>query len=159
RSLTAGSIFFGIQPSSSTRKGCGGKRGAVQTASLEDPGATPTWAELLGAPRTAGRGGRGDAWGGKETVETIKAEIRELAAHCTAALAEHWAPRLAVVISGLTPVVRAHAAERRRHGTLQFHDQLVLARRLLQDDAVRRRVRERYTRILIDEFQDTDPIQ
>src|SRR5699024_356372 len=30
RSLTAGSIFFGIQPSSSTRKGCGGKRGAVQ---------------------------------------------------------------------------------------------------------------------------------
>src|SRR5699024_5209561 len=42
------------------------------TASLEDPGATPTWAELLGAPRTAGRGGRGDAWGGKETVETIK---------------------------------------------------------------------------------------
>ena len=129
------------------------------TASLEDPGATPTWAELLGAPRTAGRGGRGDAWGGKETVETIKAEIRELAAHCTAALAEHWAPRLAVVISGLTPVVRAHAAERRRHGTLQFHDQLVLARRLLQDDAVRRRVRERYTRILIDEFQDTDPIQ
>src|SRR5690625_500761 len=32
RSLTAGSIFFGTQPSSSTRKGGGGKPGAVQRA-------------------------------------------------------------------------------------------------------------------------------
>ena len=48
-------------------------------------------------------------------------------------------------------------------GQLEFHDLLVLARGLLRDPehgwAVRRRLRERYTHLLLDEFQDTDPIQ
>ena len=52
---------------------------------------------------------------------------------------------------------------RRRAGELEFHDLLVLARAVLRDPEhgveVRRRLRERYTRLLLDEFQDTDPIQ
>jgi ATP-dependent exoDNAse (exonuclease V) beta subunit len=63
----------------------------------------------------------------------------------------------------LARAVRAAAEDRRREGRLQFHDLLVHARRLLQDPehgtAVRRAVRDRYRRLLIDEFQDTDPIQ
>jgi ATP-dependent exoDNAse (exonuclease V) beta subunit len=55
------------------------------------------------------------------------------------------------------------AADRRKAGELEFHDLLVLARLLLREPAagpeVRRRLRERYRRLLIDEFQDTDPIQ
>jgi ATP-dependent helicase/nuclease subunit A len=51
------------------------------------------------------------------------------------------------------------AAERRRDGLLDFHDLLVLARSLLRQTAVRVRLHERYRRILLDEFQDTDPIQ
>ena len=54
------------------------------------------------------------------------------------------------------------AEERRVDGRLDFHDLLVLARRLLRGPdgpAVRRRLGDRYRRLLLDEFQDTDPIQ
>ena len=45
-------------------------------------------------------------------------------------------------------------------GTLEFHDLLVLARRLLATDAdVRRTLHDRLRCLLLDEFQDTDPIQ
>lgn len=52
------------------------------------------------------------------------------------------------------------AEERRREGRLEFHDLLVLARRLLRERGdVRQALHERYRRLLLDEFQDTDPIQ
>ena len=52
------------------------------------------------------------------------------------------------------------AEARAAAGTLEFHDLLVLARRLLATDpGARRRLHERYRRVLLDEFQDTDPIQ
>lgn len=54
----------------------------------------------------------------------------------------------------------ADAEARRCEGRLEFHDLLVLARAVLRADAgVRRRLHDRYPRLLIDEFQDTDPIQ
>jgi ATP-dependent helicase/nuclease subunit A len=52
------------------------------------------------------------------------------------------------------------ALVRRDAGRLEFHDLLVLARRLLRTSpAARRAVHQRYRRLLLDEFQDTDPIQ
>ncbi len=55
------------------------------------------------------------------------------------------------------------ADERRRQGRLEFHDLLVRARGLLRHSeagpGVRTRLHQRYRRILLDEFQDTDPIQ
>ncbi|MGO9341235.1 MAG: UvrD-helicase domain-containing protein [Acidimicrobiales bacterium] len=55
------------------------------------------------------------------------------------------------------------ADDRKRAGQLEFHDLLVLARALLRDPkhgpAVRATLHERYQRLLLDEFQDTDPIQ
>jgi ATP-dependent helicase/nuclease subunit A len=50
-------------------------------------------------------------------------------------------------------------AERRRTGRLAFHDLLVLARELVHHPAARGELHQRYTHLLIDEFQDTDPIQ
>ncbi|MGA9278291.1 UvrD-helicase domain-containing protein, partial [Ilumatobacter sp.] len=54
-----------------------------------------------------------------------------------------------------------HAAERRVDaGVLDFHDLLVRARRMLTTDSeVRAALHDRYRRVLLDEFQDTDPIQ
>ena len=59
-----------------------------------------------------------------------------------------------------------HPRSRRRAqaaGRLEFHDLLVLARSVLRDPesgaVVRDRLHERYQRLLLDEFQDTDPIQ
>ena len=55
------------------------------------------------------------------------------------------------------------AAQRRRTGELEFHDLLVLTRDLLRDRGHGQRVRaalhERFRQLLLDEFQDTDPIQ
>ncbi|MEM8620767.1 MAG: UvrD-helicase domain-containing protein [Actinomycetota bacterium] len=52
------------------------------------------------------------------------------------------------------------ARERIANGGLEFHDLLVVARRLVRDHpSVRRELHHRYTRLLLDEFQDTDPIQ
>lgn len=55
------------------------------------------------------------------------------------------------------------ARARREEGRLEFHDLLVLARDLLRHPshgaAVRATLQQRYQRLLLDEFQDTDPIQ
>ena len=49
---------------------------------------------------------------------------------------------------------------RRGEGRLEFHDLLVLSRDLLRRDAsVRSALQSRFQRLLLDEFQDTDPIQ
>jgi ATP-dependent helicase/nuclease subunit A len=57
----------------------------------------------------------------------------------------------------------ASAEERRAAGRLEFHDLLVMSRGLLRDPVrgpgVRARLHDRYRRLLLDEFQDTDPIQ
>ncbi|MGH9012710.1 MAG: UvrD-helicase domain-containing protein [Acidimicrobiia bacterium] len=56
--------------------------------------------------------------------------------------------------------VRSYADERRREGRLEFHDLLVLARDVLRaQPAVRTALLDRFHALLIDEFQDTDPLQ
>jgi len=65
-----------------------------------------------------------------------------------------------LVVKLLTPAVEAFEAQRLRDGTLTFNDLLVRARDLLRDHpAVRRYFQRRFTHVLVDEFQDTDPIQ
>ena len=69
--------------------------------------------------------------------------------------------------SALAPILRALrqfaldcARRRKSAGVAGFHDLLVWARDLLRDNfEVRDHFRQRYTHLLIDEAQDTDPIQ
>jgi ATP-dependent helicase/nuclease subunit A len=57
-------------------------------------------------------------------------------------------------------VARAYAALKARHGVVDFQDLLVQARDLIRDDAgVRERLQRRFHFLLIDELQDTDPVQ
>ena len=108
------------------------------------------------------RGGLGiaAAWGGADG----KAEARAVAAAVDAALAEITEALsdavLCVLAGEVARFTLAAADERRREGRLEFHDLLVLARRLLRDSVdARVALHQRYSRLLIDEFQDTDPIQ
>jgi ATP-dependent helicase/nuclease subunit A len=56
--------------------------------------------------------------------------------------------------------VQAYRALKRQHSVVDFHDLLVRARDLLRDHPeVRNRLQERYRFLLIDELQDTDPVQ
>ncbi|MFP5322888.1 MAG: UvrD-helicase domain-containing protein [Acidimicrobiia bacterium] len=74
-----------------------------------------------------------------------------------AALTDQVLTRLGAEIALAT---LADADARRREGRLEFHDLLVLARQVLRTErGVRARFHDRFRHLLIDEFQDTDPIQ
>ena len=67
---------------------------------------------------------------------------------------------LPALLSSLRRFILDYADERRREGRLEFHDLLVRARDLLRNNsAVRGEVRAQFSHLLIDEFQDTDPLQ
>jgi ATP-dependent exoDNAse (exonuclease V) beta subunit len=64
------------------------------------------------------------------------------------------------LLESLRSFVLTYVDERRGLGKAEFHDLLVWARNLLRDNQeVRSYFRGRYSHILIDEFQDIDPIQ
>jgi ATP-dependent helicase/nuclease subunit A len=55
---------------------------------------------------------------------------------------------------------RAYTTEKQKRGAIDFNDQLVLARDLLQQHkAVRNACQRKYKFLLVDELQDTDPVQ
>ena len=67
---------------------------------------------------------------------------------------------LGSLLDALGAFVADHAAGRRRDGKLNFDDLLLCARDLVRDHRdARAYFRRRYRVILIDEFQDTDPLQ
>ena len=114
-----------------------------------------------GLPKVGTRIGRKDNW--KCDIDEVRAQlvaVRTLVDETAVALAVAAVRRLTWSIAQFT---LAEAEQRRRGGRLEFHDLLVLSRAVLRDPErgpdVRRRLRERYTRLLLDEFQDTDPIQ
>ena len=73
------------------------------------------------------------------------------------------APALRRLADRITAATLEAARKRRAEGQLEYHDLLVLARDLLSSPthgvAVRTGLQQRYRRLLLDEFQDTDPIQ
>ena len=97
---------------------------------------------------------------GVEALERVRAEQVDLAAALDARLAGWREYRRLVVGAVAGRFVLDGAGQRAAAGTLEFHDLLVLARRLLNRDLGARRIlHHRYQRVLLDEFQDTDPIQ
>ncbi len=60
----------------------------------------------------------------------------------------------------LRPVLDAYELEKARSGTLDFVDLLLKTRELLRDHtSVRQSLQRRFTKLFVDEFQDTDPLQ
>ncbi len=108
----------------------------------------------------AGRCGRTPSW---TDLEAVRARIARLDVQRNALVDELLDAAIRRVVAALARYTAGAVAERRRAGELEFHDLLVLARTLLRDPQhgarARRRLRDRYQRLLIDEFQDTDPIQ
>ncbi|MFO8100029.1 MAG: UvrD-helicase domain-containing protein, partial [Salinibacter sp.] len=66
----------------------------------------------------------------------------------------------AQVVSFVRPAVHTYREQRQEQGALTFHDLLLHTRDLLRDHPeARRHFAEQYSRLLVDEFQDTDPLQ
>jgi ATP-dependent helicase/nuclease subunit A len=76
-------------------------------------------------------------------------------------LLERWyAHRYPIVLQFLDPLARDFRLHRQRAGQLTFQDLLQLTAELLRGyPDVRKRLGERYRHLLVDEFQDTDPLQ
>jgi exodeoxyribonuclease-5 len=67
---------------------------------------------------------------------------------------------LADLIAETQPVLQRYRDHKRASAQLDFDDLIFAARDLLRDhDDVRRALGQRFSRVLVDEFQDTDPLQ
>lgn len=98
---------------------------------------------------------------GKGAPKTLREDYGRLVRETVRPALEAWGEFVHPdVMAVLVEARDGYASWRRRNGRLNFQDLLVYARNLLRDfSQVRRELRERFTPILVDEFQDTDPIQ
>jgi ATP-dependent helicase/nuclease subunit A len=131
---------------------------AEDLASLTDP---VDIVDAIAQLTVVKKAGNKKAW---ERVGLSKDQVAGLLAECDAArqtlLDEVARAVTQTLCARLQDHVLERAAERQQAGELEFHDLLVLTRNLLRDDPeVRTTLHHQYPVILIDEFQDTDPLQ
>ena len=97
-------------------------------------------------------------WGGR--LEELRQECKDWQNSVNEMVSEVVESTLRSIVHWCGLRVLESAQKRRADGRLEFHDLLVLARNLLRDNPdVRATLQQRYRRLLLDEFQDTDPIQ
>jgi ATP-dependent helicase/nuclease subunit A len=117
-----------------------------------------------GRPKASPNGkGAKTRWTPGHDLNGLRARVQAIQERCESLANQVAHDALVRVAVGLRRFTLEAAEERRREGRLEFHDLLVMARQLLRDPtsgpSVRAVLAERYQRLLVDEFQDTDPIQ
>ena len=99
-------------------------------------------------------------WKPPSSCEVQKKIFDELAAELEELKRAIRAETMADLVEWVREFLQAIEEEKARRGGLDFQDLLLLARNLLRDDKeVRRYFQEKFLYILVDEFQDTDPLQ
>jgi ATP-dependent helicase/nuclease subunit A len=111
-------------------------------------------------PKGRSRAGNKDNWGDSECLE----RVRELGLQIHEMLEAFKSDLRSTAMLGILPrveeFVAAYRDRRLRDGRPDFDDLLIWARDLLRDKPkVRSYFQDRFSHLLIDEFQDTDPIQ
>ena len=115
-------------------------------------------------PFSQNKGKQGDWDRDPVTSENACKVLKELLGHlhetATEELAQAHQSALMPVLRALKVFVEDLADKRKSDGKAGFHDLLVWTRDLLRDNIqVRDHFRRRFTHLLVDEAQDTDPIQ
>lgn len=100
-------------------------------------------------------------WPGIFHVDNVVQEWNSFVTKQLQPVLEKWhAYRYPVAMDFLRQAVAFTSAERLQRRRLNFQDLLYYTARLLREDgAARRRCQTRWTHLLVDEFQDTDPLQ
>ncbi|HEY7467625.1 MAG TPA: UvrD-helicase domain-containing protein [Dehalococcoidia bacterium] len=107
-----------------------------------------------------GNTGRADNWKGSLPVNDARNAAIAVTETLLATLSALRSQALADVLPFVVEFVMTEAVERGRDGALMFDDLILKTRNVLRDyESARHAVRERYDTLLIDEFQDTDPLQ
>ena len=120
---------------------------------------------LLGLLPLRQRQGRQGDWEtdpdtGRNACAALKDVLNELDQQANEQIQNARRTALMPILEDLRQLVLEYARKRRAEGRAEFHDLLVWARELLRDNPpARDYFRNRYTHLLIDEAQDTDPIQ
>ena len=97
---------------------------------------------------------------GQNAGRYLKETLKELDESANEEIAQARQSALVPLLRALKEFVLAYVEERKGQGKAEFHDLLVWARDLLRDNIeVRDHFRSRFSHLLIDEAQDTDPIQ
>jgi len=108
----------------------------------------------------SGQYGQVPNWGGRQRVVEARDALARVVEALQAALAARRSAALAELLRIVLRFVAEESTARSREGQLMFDDLIVRLRDLLRDSPdARRRLRSRYRALLIDEFQDTDPLQ
>ena len=137
----------------------------LPTADSNDRAYERALVRLLGWKRVSTRSGSQKDWDkdvvtGVNACKLLKDMLQELEG---LRLEEIGALRTAAFTPALEAVrkfVVDQSARRKEEGHAGFHDLLVWARNMLRDNPdARRRFQRRFHHLLVDEFQDTDPIQ
>ncbi len=145
-----------MMPAEAPPGGWSGFQEAVRSArrrwNLLDVGRGPDFVRVLQVlRRQPARKGAGSL---RSALESLREDVVKPA---LVAWAEYVYPP---VLRALADAREEYRQWRRREGKLNFQDLLIYARDVLREHPdVRRALRERFTPILVDEFQDTDPIQ
>ena len=132
------------------------------------------WGERLGSVADAGQQleilsqaaglkwghGRQPNWGANGELVAMKDACKQLQSQAADIVHDVVDSTLRALAYWIAGRVRVAADERRAEGRLEFHDLLVLARDLLRtNEEARGALQRAFPRLLLDEFQDTDPIQ
>jgi len=127
-----------------------------------DEGSALVALQLIERIRDKHLGKAGD-WGsrdGANACRTIKSTLKEVEVEAQKCLAAHRTEALSRALFELRDLVLDSVDDRRRRGDATFHDLLTWARDLLRNHPdVRRAAQGRWDRVIVDEFQDTDPLQ
>ena len=142
-----------------------GKLGSVRRLSEMDPKSASAYRMLTRIlPLKHGRGRQSD-WQtdphtGVNACKLLKDTLTGLDAGANAEIERARRYALMPALRALSEFVLEYSRENRRRGRAGYHDLLVWARDLLRDNLeARDYFRNRYSHLLIDEAQDTDPIQ
>lgn len=100
-------------------------------------------------------------WNDPQEAKDAKAAFDEFKEyHLLPALKQWWEYRYALLVDFVQPAAGCYQKLKREKSKLNFQDLLLQTASLLRDNPeVRCYFQKRFTHILVDEFQDTDPIQ
>lgn len=132
-------------------------RSFLQNRRLEDAAARAEFLKLF----DGGTGFTLKLWGDNDIGHEVRHRFEELQEEAIVPALRAWREHCyPAVVDFLDPAVRRYARVRDDRGMLNFQDLLLRTARMLREHPeVREHFAARFPRILVDEFQDTDPVQ
>ena len=138
---------------------------SLRRLAAADPGTPDSFRLLVRLLPISSRSGNQRNWdvdpiSGDNACSALKSTLKELHNAAVMEVAQARKACLLPILDALRDFALDYVEQRRAEGRAEFHDLLIWARDLLRDNIeVRDHFRSRFSHVLIDEAQDTDPIQ